>query len=73
MQLTGHVRVCVPHTVFDVYGHLYDEADVALRERLEAMFVPVGAAPPTDSCGPSASQARVTPLQNSQTGRGNPV
>jgi hypothetical protein len=28
-------------TVLDVYGHLYDEADVALRERLEAMFVPV--------------------------------
>jgi integrase len=41
----GHTSV---KTVLDVYGHLYDEADVALRERLEAMFVPVGAAPPTD-------------------------
>jgi hypothetical protein len=39
-------------TVLDVYGHLYDEADVALRERLEAMFVPV-IARPADSCGPS--------------------
>jgi hypothetical protein len=39
-------------TVLDVYGHLYDEADVALRERLEAMFVPVVDLP-TDSCGPS--------------------
>ena len=38
-------------TVLDVYGHLYDEADVALRERLEAMFVPVVALP-ADSCGP---------------------
>ena len=63
----GHTSV---KTVLDVYGHLYDEADVALRERLEAMFVPVGAAPPTDSCGPSASQARVIPLQHGQTGRG---
>jgi integrase len=45
----GHTSV---KTVLDVYGHLYDEADVALRERLEAMFVPVGAAPSTDSCSP---------------------
>jgi hypothetical protein len=43
-------------TVLDVYGHLYDEADVALRERLEAMFVPVVAVP-TDSCGPSERTA----------------
>jgi integrase len=34
----GHTSV---KTVLDVYGHLYDEADVTLRERLEAMFVPV--------------------------------
>jgi hypothetical protein len=33
----GHTSV---KTVLDVYGHLYDEDDVALRERLEAMFVP---------------------------------
>jgi hypothetical protein len=39
----GHTSV---KTVLDVYGHLYDEADVALRERLEAMFVPVVAALP---------------------------
>jgi hypothetical protein len=45
----GHTSV---KTVLDVYGHLYDEADVALREHLEAMFVPVVALP-TDSCGPS--------------------
>ena len=45
----GHTSV---KTVLDVYGHLYDEADVALRERPEAMFVPVGATPPTDSCDP---------------------
>jgi hypothetical protein len=43
-------------TVLDVYGHLYDEADVALRERLEAMFVPVIALP-TDSCGPGEHKA----------------
>jgi integrase len=49
-QRAGHTSV---KTVLDVYGHLYDEADVALRERLEAMFVPVGAAPPTELCGPS--------------------
>jgi DNA-binding CsgD family transcriptional regulator len=46
----GHTSV---KTVLDVYGHLYDEADVALRERLEAMFVPVVAALPTDLCGPT--------------------
>jgi integrase len=45
----GHTSV---KTVLDVYGHLYDEADVALRERLEAMFVPV-VARPADSCRPS--------------------
>jgi hypothetical protein len=39
-----------------VYGHLYDEADVALRERLEAMFVPVVALP-TDSRGPASAHA----------------
>jgi hypothetical protein len=44
----GHTSV---KTVLDVYGHLYDEADVALRERLEAMFVPIVALP-TDACGP---------------------
>jgi hypothetical protein len=47
----GHTSV---KTVLDVYGHLYDEADVALRERLEAMFVPVVALP-MDSCGPRPS------------------
>jgi integrase len=46
----GHTSV---KTVLDVYGHLYDEADVALRERLEAMFVPVVAALPMDLCGPT--------------------
>jgi len=46
----GHTSV---KTVLDVYGHLYDEADVALRERLEAMFVPVVVALPTDLCGPT--------------------
>jgi integrase len=40
----GHTSV---KTVLDVYGHLYDEADVALRERLEAMFIPVGVTPLT--------------------------
>jgi integrase len=49
----GHTSV---KTVLDVYGHLYDEADVALRKRLEAMFVPVVALP-TDSCGPSEHTA----------------
>jgi hypothetical protein len=49
----GHTSV---KTVLDVYGHLYDEADVALRERLEAMFVPVVALP-TDSCGPGEHTA----------------
>jgi hypothetical protein len=49
----GHTSV---KTVLDVYGHLYDEADVALRERLEAMFVPVVALP-TDSCGPGEHKA----------------
>jgi hypothetical protein len=39
-----------------LYGHLYDEADVALRERLEAMFVPVVALP-RDSCGPGEHTA----------------
>jgi integrase len=63
----GHTSV---KTVLDVYGHLYDEADVALRERLEAMFVPVvalrrtHAAPPKRACGP---------LRSSQTDRGNLV
>jgi integrase len=47
----GHTSV---KTVLDVYGHLYDEADVALRDRLEAMFVPVVAALPMDLCGPPA-------------------
>jgi integrase len=45
----GHTSV---KTVLDVYGHLYDEADVALRERLEAMFVPV-VVRLADSCGPN--------------------
>jgi DNA-binding CsgD family transcriptional regulator len=45
----GHTSV---KTVLDVYGHLYDEADVALRERLEAMFVPAVSLP-TDSGGHS--------------------
>jgi integrase len=49
----GHTSV---KTVLDVYGHLYDEADVALRERLEAMFVPVVAALPMDLCGPTGSR-----------------
>jgi hypothetical protein len=57
-------------TVLDVYGQLYDEADVALRGRLEAMFVPVGAAPPTDLCGPSASEARVIPFSTVRPGEG---
>jgi integrase-like protein len=51
----GHTSV---KTVLDVYGHLYDEADVALRERLEAMFVPVVALP-TDSCDPRPSEHAV--------------
>ena len=56
----GHTSV---KTVLDVYGHLYDEADAALRERLEAMFVPVATLPGPDSCGPSAAQAMVRTLQ----------
>jgi DNA-binding CsgD family transcriptional regulator len=53
----GHTSV---KTVLDVYRHLYDEADVALRERLEAMFVPV-VAPSTDSCGPGEHTASEAP------------
>jgi hypothetical protein len=48
----GHTSV---KTVLDVYGHLYDEADVALRERLEAMFVPVVALP-TDCAAPASTR-----------------
>jgi hypothetical protein len=65
----GHTSV---KTVLDVYGHLYDEADVALRERLEAMFVPVVAVP-TDSCGPSEDavpSAAVRPTEETEPGFG---
>ena len=61
----GHTSV---KTVLDVYGHLYDEADVALRERLEAMFVPVVALP-TDSWPRRAHGA----LRSAQPDRGNPA
>jgi DNA-binding CsgD family transcriptional regulator len=53
----GHTSV---KTVLDVYRHLYDEADVALRERLEAMFVPV-VAPSMDSSGPGEHTASEAP------------
>jgi integrase len=53
----GHTSV---KTVLDVYGHLYAEADVALRERLEAMFVPV-AALPVDLCGPTGQGSLRSP------------
>ena len=65
----GHTSV---KTVLDVYGHLYAEADVALRERLEAMFVPVVAARPTDSCGPSAAQGSTRYPQKPSDREGKP-
>jgi integrase len=45
----GHTSV---KTVLDVYGHLYAEADVRLRDRLDAMFVP-----------PGEEESRVVPLE----------
>jgi integrase len=48
----GHTSV---KTVLDVYGHLYAEADVRLRDRLDAMFVQ-----------PSATEAEVISLRPQQ-------
>jgi hypothetical protein len=66
----GHTSV---RTVLDVYGHLYDEADVALRERLEAMFVPVVDTGLTDACGLSPAQGSYGPLEAVRPGGGNPA
>jgi hypothetical protein len=65
----GHTSV---KTVLDVYGHLYAEADVALRERLEAMFVPVVAALPMDLCGPTGPRKPAVSLAAVRLSSGTP-